>query len=94
MEFCPNCGKPIDIETKKCGCESKKILSFKEKIKKEKKGEGILREDKSKKGFPNKCKKCGCKYSDVIDLGSSYSDEANVSLYKCKKCGYVERDDY
>ena len=94
MEFCPKCGKPIDIETKECECDNKKILSFKEKIKKEEKGTGILKENKSVKGFPNKCKKCGYKYSDVINLGSSYSDEADVSLYKCKKCGYVERDDY
>ncbi len=51
-------------------------------------------EEPEEKGFPNTCKKCGYGYADVIDLGASWTDEANVYLFKCKKCGYVTRDAY
>ncbi|HLD98544.1 MAG TPA: hypothetical protein VI815_04415, partial [Candidatus Nanoarchaeia archaeon] len=40
-------------------------------------------------GFPHKCKKCGYEECEVYDLGASYSDEANVYLFKCLKCGHV-----
>ena len=30
-------------------------------------------------------------YAEVKDLGIFYSDETGVQLFKCKKCGYTER---
>ena len=51
-----------------------------------------LEENKeSSVGFPNTCKKCGHEGADVADLGAAYSDEANIYLFKCKKCGFTER---
>ncbi len=102
MEFCKKCGKLLKIDrgTIKCSCGFSKIsdskISSTEKIKKPKeKGTGIFeKKEFEEKGFPHTCKKCGHEYSDVVDLGVSYSDEANIHLFKCKKCGYVERDAY
>lgn len=63
---------------------------------KEKTGKGILDENKNEKGkgFPHECEECGYGYADVVDLGASYSDEASVFLFKCRKCGHVTRDVY
>jgi hypothetical protein len=36
-------------------------------------------------GFPNTCKKCGCEWADVVDLGAPYGDESNVYLFKYAK---------
>ena len=102
MEFCKKCGKPLKIDKGliKCSCGFNRIsdskISSTEKIKKpEKKGKGIFdKRELEEKGFSHTCKTCGYKYSDVVDLGAPYSDESNVYLFKCKKCGYVERDAY
>jgi len=103
MEFCTKCGKPMKIgtETAICSCGFVKQVNpthFNETIKKPvKKGEGVLKEsdeNKCAKGFPHKCGKCGCEFADVSDLGVFYSDESSVYLFKCKKCGKVERDAY
>ena len=102
MEFCKKCGKPLKIDkgTIKCSCGFSKIsnskISSTEKIKKpEKKGKGVFNKEKFvEKGFPHSCKECGHEYSDVVDLGASYSDESNIYLFKCKKCKHVERDAY
>ena len=102
MEFCINCGKPIELDesNKECSCGFINIIdsktSFTEKIKKpEERGKGILVPEKSEeKGFPHICKKCRYEYADVIDLGSSWADESNIYLFKCKKCGHVSRDAY
>jgi len=72
----------------------KRIFSVEKIEKPEKRGKGILEEKQSKKGFPHKCSKCGCEQSDVVDLGASYSDEANIYLFKCKRCGNTDRDSY
>jgi len=98
MEFCEKCGKLLKIEKElaKCDCGfTKKInlFSITEKIQgPEQKGESIAEEKNEDNGFPHTCKKCGHKYADFADLGISYSDEANIVLFKCKKCKHVERD--
>jgi DNA-directed RNA polymerase subunit M/transcription elongation factor TFIIS len=76
--------------------EDKKPMHFNEKIEKTEKGNGILdlNQEDTTKGFPHVCKKCDCEFSEVLDLGISYSDESSVILFKCKKCGNVERDAY
>ena len=102
MEFCQNCGKPLKIENEKAGCDcefSKEMnsLFLNEKIvKKIKKGEGVFdeKEFRSEKGFPHQCKKCWHEFAEVVDLGAFYSDESNVHLFKCKKCGNIERESY
>jgi len=41
--------------------------------------------------YKNICKKCGFNRAQVIDAGVSYSDEDNLILIRCGKCGYTER---
>lgn len=100
VEFCEVCGKPmVPSETDniwKCVCgftkESKSLMYATEKIKNEKVGEGIVKDSDSKGGFPHKCRKCGFALADVEVISAFYSDESDISLYKCKKCGHVERE--
>ena len=104
MQFCNNCGKilPINNELKPsniiCSCGSinnlNKETSFEEKQKIKEKRNSEVFHDTSKTdldGFPHLCKKCGHNFSEVRDLGCFYGDEAGVYLFKCKKCGYTER---
>ena len=100
MEFCNMCGKPLKIFQEneksigKCVCGFEKEASLISNVhipKKETKGEGVVDVEDDTSGFPHKCKKCSHDYSDVTDMGTFYGDEANVYLFKCKKCGYVER---
>ena len=99
MEFCDNCGKPLKVKGKIaiCSCGFIKEVSpvhCSEKITQPaEKGKGILKKQ-TEKGFPHICKECGHEFADIVDLGASYSDESNVYLFKCKKCGNVERDAY
>lgn len=74
---------------------NEKRLTYTEKNYKVHKEVGIIdldQKDNENAGFPHKCKKCEHDFSEVIDLGVSYSDEAGLFLFKCKKCGHVERD--
>ncbi len=41
--------------------------------------------------FHHPCSKCGFPKAEIIDEGVWYSDEDNVLLLKCGKCGFVER---
>ena len=67
-------------------------IKFTEKTrKKEEKANGVFSAEETAEGFPHKCEKCGHGEADVHDLGAPYSDESNVYLFKCKKCGYVKR---
>lgn len=101
MEFCKECGKPLKTKENiaKCSCGFSKasnpqVCSIERIKKSEKRGKGVAKKEQTKKGFPHECKKCGYQYSEVTDLGAPYSDEANVYLFKCLKCGYVEREAY
>jgi len=41
--------------------------------------------------YNHKCQKCGYGKAQIIDMGLSYSDEDNLILLKCGKCGWSER---
>jgi len=41
--------------------------------------------------YKHKCSKCGYGKAEVIDLGAQYSDENNLILLRCGKCGWSER---
>lgn len=41
--------------------------------------------------YEHKCSKCGYGKAEIIDLGAQYSDENNLILLKCGKCGWSER---
>lgn len=101
MHFCNKCGKLLHVKEQegiligKCSCGFLKkidsVMEISEKGKQSKIAKGVFENIESKGGFPHTCQKCGHTQSDVHDLGAPYSDESNVYLFKCKKCGYVER---
>jgi len=84
-------GKKILVCTL-CGIKKEADVSVSELIKeKEKIGQGILNGKRKQWKFPHTCPKCNHEGSEVIDLGAAYSDEANIYLFICDKCGYVDR---
>ena len=104
-EFCPKCqsilipektseGKLI-VKCGECGFTRDykgKSLVAKEKLPKKKKvGKKILDEENEFADYKHKCPKCGYGKAQVIDLGIQYSDEDNLLLLKCGKCGWSER---
>ena len=101
MEFCPDCGRVLSIRSNEfrmigsCRCgffkEVERGFLPSEKRVISEKGQGVLETEKEAEGFPYICEKCGHGESEVCDLEASYSDESNIYLFKCKKCGYVER---
>jgi len=101
LQFCPVCKKALvareedGITYATCICgykkETKSDLVFSEQEKRKEIGRGIAVDKKNLKGFPHVCSKCGYGQAEVTDLGASYSDESNTYLFKCKKCGYSER---
>lgn len=100
IPFCPQCGKLLSLEIEgkeafgKCTCGFRKEIkdiSFPEKgVREEEKGEGAAK-DIEMSGWPHVCEKCGYGECDITEYGPFYSDESSIILYKCKKCGYTER---
>jgi DNA-directed RNA polymerase subunit M/transcription elongation factor TFIIS len=82
---CPSCGffeAVGDISS----------LDVKEKmIPSELRGEGAGEDKNDFADYPNVCKKCGYGFAQILDLGIFYSDEDNLVLLKCGKCGFSER---
>jgi DNA-directed RNA polymerase subunit M/transcription elongation factor TFIIS len=70
--------------------ESKSMMDTTEKIKKKEIGEGVAREVHGL-WYPHKCKKCGYEKADIDILNPFYSDESVITLYRCQKCGLIER---
>lgn len=101
MLFCEICGKILEITNKNnkiiglCSCgyskETDFEVSFSEDIKKSEVGEGVINENEETIGFPHVCMKCGHNECEIWDLGVQIGDESNITLYRCKKCKYVER---
>jgi len=104
LRFCKKC-KTLQSPQKKKGeiflkCEScgfvEKIdnndsLIIREKIiPKEEKGKGAVKDENIFATQDHICKKCGFGKAELIDLGIWYSDEDNVLLLRCGKCGYSE----
>lgn len=101
-EFCPKCRKILVPQQKygkifvKCdSCsyykEEDVPMIESENFNHEKKGEGVIDDGNEYADYDNVCKKCGYDKAEVIDQGPSYSDENNVILLRCGKCGYSER---
>jgi len=85
--FCDGCQ---DFELFKDGKQIDFVV--KEKMEKmEEFGEGVSDDENNFADYNNKCEKCGYEKAEVIDLGQSYSDEDNVYLLRCGKCGWTER---
>ncbi len=105
LSFCPKCsnllipekldGKGFSEICKFCGYSKKfidKPVIIKEKIPKREKTDGKILEVKNEfADYKNKCQKCGYNKAQIIDMGIFYSDEDNLILLKCGKCGWSER---
>jgi DNA-directed RNA polymerase subunit M/transcription elongation factor TFIIS len=105
FDFCPNCRKiimPKRLSDRRflliCGCGfSKEVLdsqplSRSEKITGQKIiGEGVVSGMNEFADYNHTCKKCGFEKAQIIDVGIFYSDEDNLILLKCGKCGFSER---
>ena len=102
--FCPRCGSILKIEKEKnnvkysCCCgfvenENNKIqYSLADKPKN--KGLRVIDESKNRMAVhDHKCKKCGSEKAELIEKGQNYSDEDDVVLFKCGKCGFIEMMD-
>ena len=78
-----------------CSCGMRKSvdpLSTSEEIKqKENLSRGSVEEIKTNGSYENICKKCGHNECEIQDLGLQSGGESNVYIFKCKKCGAVER---
>ncbi len=100
--FCDVCGKPMHHSASgngilwKCECGFSKETALREiiseKISRQEVGEGIVKPEKRDGGFPHVCKKCGYDTADIDTISAFYSDESDISLYRCQKCGHVERE--
>ncbi len=104
MKFCPNCkgllvphsiGERSVIACKNCDYFREAVvkpLVEENKIpKKPEVGTGIASDINEFADYPHKCIKCGYGKAQIIDVGVFYSDEDNLIMLKCGKCGYAER---
>ena len=102
IQFCPECNRILNIITKNeqkfarctCGYQTNVVgeMITSETIKKPKHlGQGVASEENTLEGFPNVCSKCGYDKAEFTDLGAFYSDESNIYLFKCKKCGHTDK---
>ena len=103
MEFCPKCesilipamdnGK-LAVHCTYCGYSRKtgaKILVECEKMpKREEVGEGVVSSINEFATYNHKCEKCGYGKAQVVDMGQWYSDEDNIIILRCGKCGWAE----
>jgi DNA-directed RNA polymerase subunit M/transcription elongation factor TFIIS len=67
------------------------ILS-KEKIEKqEERGKGAVDSESEFANYEYICEKCGHPKARIMDMGIFYSDEDNLILLRCGKCGFSKR---
>jgi DNA-directed RNA polymerase subunit M/transcription elongation factor TFIIS len=82
---CPSCGFVEEVK-------ERDFLVSNEKIKPKKLKGGGVGEDKNEFATYNHiCKKCGYDKAQILDLGIFYSDEDNLIMLKCGRCGFSER---
>jgi DNA-directed RNA polymerase subunit M/transcription elongation factor TFIIS len=103
IQFCPVCKNLLQFKEEKgkniayCNCGFKRKEGFEltsvDKIeeKSEKRGEGVAK-NQDFIGVEHKCKKCGGESADVMELGERLTNESNVYLFRCQKCGTISRE--
>mgnify|MGYP001563728692 CR=1 FL=1 len=103
LRFCKKCKTLLvphkedgDFFLKCTGCgfieKENKIIRGSENIPgKEKIGEGVLSDENLSASYENICEKCGHNKAQILDMGVFISDEDNLILLKCGKCGFSER---
>jgi len=85
-------GGEVFLKCFKCGFELKTDLTSREKIPEKKEvGEGVSKEKNVFATYEHECSKCGYVGAEINDLGVQYSDEDNLFLVTCGKCGHSER---
>jgi DNA-directed RNA polymerase subunit M/transcription elongation factor TFIIS len=85
--FCDKCQSFELVKT-----ENSSGMVSNEKIEKqEERGAGISKDENEFANYNHICKKCGYNKAQIIDMGIFYSDEDNLILLKCGKCGFCER---
>jgi DNA-directed RNA polymerase subunit M/transcription elongation factor TFIIS len=103
LNFCEKCSgilvpRIMDNETlllcNRCGWfkilkDTKIEITSNERVSQEdKKGEGVAsKQDHLIEGYHNVCKKCGHEFAEILDAGIRISDEDNLILLRCLKCG-------
>ena len=104
MEFCPKCksvliprmeGEKFMINCSCCGYSRKakkgEVLIECEKMPKvEEVGEGVVSSINEFATYDHKCEKCGYGKAQIVDMGQWYSDEDNIIVLRCGKCGWAE----
>ena len=103
MEFCPKCSSiliprmdngKLAVHCTHCGYSRKgdvKILVETEKMpEREEIGEGVVSSINEFATYDNVCEKCGYGKAQVVDMGQWYSDEDNIIILRCGKCGWAE----
>lgn len=99
MEFCPNCGKILEITEMFLTCSKCNFSKGKEKdvigygLKKKKKAEvakGVVTGDNPVASYEHICSRCGYGKAEAIIMGPYYSDEDTVIRFRCGKCGNTE----
>lgn len=100
--FCPKCHSLLNVDSRdedrklKCDCgfsRENKSVQVKEVIKNlnDKKGDGVVDETKNELAvFDHKCEKCGYGKAQLIERGIQYSDEDDMTFYKCGRCGHMK----
>ncbi len=69
----------------------KKLIEDEKIIHEPARGKGIAKGDDVFASYRHKCKKCGYGKAEIINLGAQYSDENELIMLRCGKCGYTER---
>lgn len=104
MRFCPKCesilipksedGKFV-MHCSCCGylCDAMKsdcLVECEKMPKREEVGEGVVDSINEFATYKHKCQKCGYGKAQVVDMGQWYSDEDNIIILRCGKCGWAE----
>lgn len=103
LQFCPVCRGLLQLKEENgktigfCSCGFKRYsgieLTSIDKVENKIafKGEGVCSNEDFSFGEKHECKKCGCDSADMMDLGERLTNESNVYIYRCKKCGNITR---
>lgn len=94
MEFCKKCKGLMKTEDSKLKCikcgnvQEGKIIAKQEINKPKKKGSGIIKNDKNIfADYEHECESCGYDKAEVIMRPPQISDEDDVVMLRCGKCG-------
>ena len=105
VKFCTKCGSVLIPENSgkgklvsKChycgfskGRKVKPLIEMEKLPPKKILGKKIANSENEFATYKHRCQKCGYGKAQIIDMGQSYSDEDNLILLKCGKCGWSER---